>query len=145
MSSTALRATLVVAPALLGAAPFSDGGVPALPQLVATLTCDDAPRPGRVVCVATLRSSRPWRLTWADALVVRVPDFIAPLRSRVLASEDDQGAALARVAFVAERPGTGEVTIKARAVLCADAEGRQCRTAERDVTAPIKVLGGDEP
>lgn len=111
----------------------------------ASLACETAPRPGRVVCTATGRSGEPWKLRWADALVVDAPEFAAPLRARVPASERDEHSAVVRIAFVAARAGLGDVTVRVRAVACADAARRRCLAVQGEATAPLRVLGESTP
>jgi len=128
-----------VAAAALCTTPYA-AGAGAVP-FSARLECESAPRPGRVICTATGTSGEPWKLRWADALVVMAPEFAAPLRARVLASERDDHSAVVRIAFVASRSGEGEVAVRVRAVACADPERRRCSAVEREATAVLRVLG----
>ncbi len=128
-------------------APASAGGAQA-PAIAATLSCPVRSGSGRLVCELAVEvraeatrngsESRPI-LRWADALVVRAPDFARPLRSRVSAKLPEEGAARASIAIplYATSENTGTLEVRARAVLC---EGNErCRTASRLVTTAVAV------
>jgi hypothetical protein len=124
--------SLILAAAGVAAAPSA-----AEPE--ARLSCRNEPAPGRVLCELELEASS-GRLAWADALVVRTPDFARPLRSRV-GPRDARSAGERRLelplAFVAARTGKGEVELLARSVVCSDDE--RCTPFARTVRARLEV------
>ena len=121
----------------------------------AALVCPQRDDPGRVVCdlsLSTQSANRP--LVWVDALVVRTPAFVQPLRSRVTTELPDQGTATAKlpIAFVSRELGQAELTVRARAVTCfragatADSARERaqgvpgsCTSHLRELTADMKV------
>jgi len=111
--------------------------------LVAQLSCRPEAAPGRVLCELKFQSPAGARLVWADALVTRTPDFVRPLRSRI--SPERFGAAGSgerklSLAFVASRNGVGQVTVRARAVICrGQAATESCRPETREIEAEIRV------
>jgi hypothetical protein len=108
-----------------------------------TLNCRPEAAPGRVLCELEVEVTR-GRLVWADALVVRAPDFARPLRARVGPS-NALGATDRRlrlpVALAATRSGRGELEVRARAVACLSAVGggEVCRPLSHDLTAAVEV------
>lgn len=108
-------------------------------RLEARLSCQRAAGPGRVLCELTTKPSS-GKLVWSDALVVRAPDFARPLRSRFVAqlgAGSEPGAAWAKLALVASRPGRGQLELLARGVVCPDpGAGELCRA----VAVPVSVL-----
>lgn len=113
---------------------------PSAPQV--TARCQPTLTPGRVLCEveAELISGR---LVWADAVVVRSPDFARPLRGRVGPAE-----ATARtprrvrlpLALVATEVGRGELRLTSRVVSCRDDE--RCTPFQVEVTAVVQVGQG---
>ena len=110
--------------------------------LAATLTCEPLPAPGRLRCalVAELPAEA-GHIEWADALVLRVPGFLQPLRGRLASRDADvQKERLLRwnFALVAKTEGTGELVLRVRAVTCDAA--KRCEATEVDV--PVNVYVG---
>jgi hypothetical protein len=109
----------------------------------AELSCRPETAPGRVLC--ELRWSAPpgLRLVWADALVVRAPEFARPLRSRVTPErlkEVGSSERTLRLAFVATSAGVGQVMVRARAVVCrGQGEQESCHPESQDLTAELRV------
>jgi hypothetical protein len=128
----ALLASLARA-APLGAAPP--------PELSARLECQRRPTPGRVLCEAELELSS-GVLRWADVLVVAAPDFARPLRARVgpsaLFMKTERRQRL-QLALAATEVGEGALVVRARAVACPDATGRDCRPQVREIKASVAV------
>lgn len=109
----------------------------------ASLVCRPEAQPGRVLCELTCAPSEGARLVWSDALVTETPDFLQPLRSRVTPERFQSTASREhklRLAFVASKPGVGQVTVRARGVTCRG-EGRaeRCRPETHDVRAEVRV------
>ncbi|HET7542929.1 MAG TPA: hypothetical protein VFK05_23815 [Polyangiaceae bacterium] len=112
------------------------------PPFAATLSCQPALGPGRILCELSARARR-GKLVWSDALVVRAPAFARPLRSRLVAQLDSSAAASgawARLALVASAPGEGKLELLARGVICHDAAtGEWCAPVQAPVTVDIRV------
>ncbi len=109
----------------------------------AALSCRAEAAPGRVLCELNFSVGDGARLVWADALVTASPEFVRPLRSRVTPERFRAVGTAERklnLAFVASKAGVGQVTVRARAVLCRgqDADER-CRPETHDVQAVIRV------
>jgi hypothetical protein len=131
---------LVALPATAESAPPGDPRV--------ELVCRREPAPGRVLCDVDVETDHS-RLVWADALVVRAPDFARPLRSRVgvreARSTSERRIELS-LAFVATTTGKGAVETLVRAVICTPGrEGGEelCVPVTRRATGSIEV--GLEP
>jgi hypothetical protein len=122
------------------------GALPAraeAPGLTAQLSCRPEAAPGRVLCELSYRAPPGTRLVWADALVTASPEFARPLRARVTPEryrEVAPGERKLSLAFVAAKAGTGQVTVRARAVVCRGAGGSErCQPESRDVQAELRV------
>jgi hypothetical protein len=103
-----------------------------------SIICEAPQGPGRFRCDVEVRSPDA-KLSWADVVVVKVDDFILPLRGRLGAHDaSTREAGLYRwsLGFVAKGRGTGEVTLRVRAVLC---RGDACDPAEVDVVGRVLV------
>lgn len=107
-----------------------------------TASCEHRAAKGRVLCDVELEVTS-GRIAWADVVVLGVPQFAAPLRSRV-------GVADARtrterrvripVAFVATALGRGSVSVRGRAVVCtAGDRGEACSPRAGAATAELLV------
>ena len=111
------------------------------PELSVRLECQRRPTPGRVLCEAELELAS-GLLRWADVLVVSAPEFARPLRSRVgpsaLFMKTERRQRL-QLALAATEPGQGTLKIRARAVFCPDATGRDCRALLHDTEARVAV------
>jgi hypothetical protein len=103
----------------------------------AELVCQAVPAPGRVLCELEYDAER--TLVWGDALVVTTPDFAKPLRARVTAPRAE-GQRKVPLAFLASRPGRGQVMVLARVVLCT-ADGA-CTAESRRLGAELRVGEG---
>jgi hypothetical protein len=116
----------------------------------ASLSCQPAVGPGRIVCELTTRATA-GKLVWSDALVVRAPAFARPLRSRFVAhlrSSAAAGGAWAKLALVASEGGEGKLELLARGVICYEgAAGEWCRAVRAPVTVDlhVPVLGAKAP
>ena len=111
----------------------------------AELSCRPEAAPGRVLCELKYSASAGARLAWVDALVTVAPDFVRPLRSRVTPERFKEASGSERklqLAFVAAKSGNGQVTVRARAVVCRGAgEQERCRPESQDARAEIRVGG----
>jgi hypothetical protein len=133
----------IAAAVLLGlsvtAAPAASASEPVL-----RLSCRNEPAPGRLLCELEMEASA-GRLAWADALIVRTPDFARPLRSRVGPREARTSGARRLelpLAFVAARTGKGEIEVLARSVVCngaAGSSGERCTPFSRNLRAKLEV------
>jgi hypothetical protein len=111
-----------------------DAGTP----LRASIICEAPPTPGRFRCDVELRTSA-GRLSWADTQVVTTDDFILPLRGRLGpkdAATHEPDLYRWSLGFVAKARGTGEVTLRVRAVVCRDA---QCEPVETEIRGHVVV------
>jgi hypothetical protein len=111
----------------------------------AELSCRAEAAPGRVLCELKYTANPGVRLVWTDALVTAAPEFVRPLRSRVAPERFKEAGSTERklaLAFVASKSGTGQVTVKARAVVCrGQGQDERCRPESHDVAAEIRVGG----
>lgn len=114
---------------------------PAGSDLAVRLECQRRPTPGRVLCEAELEVER-GVLVWADVLVLEAPPFAPPLRARVgpgaLFMKTDQRQRL-QLALGATEAGRGTLAIRARAVRCPDASGRDCEPLTREARAAVSI------
>src|SRR5688572_11017388 len=109
-----------------------------------TFRCPQRETAGRVVCDLDLpKRVGESTLVWVDALVLKAPPFVKPLRARVTAPVARGGADALNlpVAFVAQELGRAELTVRARAVVCRDADQAPsgCRALQADFTTAIRV------
>jgi hypothetical protein len=109
-----------------------------------SFSCPQRETPGRVVCELDLpKRAGESTLVWVDALVLKAPPFVRPLRSRVTAPVARGGADAFNlpVAFVAQELGRAELTVRARAVVCRQIEPApsSCRALQADFTTSIHV------
>jgi hypothetical protein len=113
------------------------------PDMTASLTCRPEAAPGRVLCELTCKAGSGARLVWADALVTEAPAFARPLRARVSPErfgEAGQNQRKLSLGFLAAQTGVGQVSVRARAVVCrGEAARERCRPEVRDVTAELRV------
>jgi hypothetical protein len=111
--------------------------------MTAELSCRAEAAPGRVLCELKYSAGEGARLVWVDALVTASPEFARPLRSRVTPERFTAAASTERklnLAFVANKPGIGAVTVRARAVSCrGQGPNERCRPEQHDVEAEIRV------
>jgi hypothetical protein len=94
------------------------------------------------VCTVEIAAPPGQRISWADVLVLEAPGFARPLRSRVVARAENLPASWVRVALalVMDAPGRGVIRVRARAVLCSPAAGRErCVPATRDTELDISA------
>ena len=112
--------------------------------LSATLRCERAPGPGRVICEVSASTSR-GKLVWSDALIVRVPAFARPMRSRFSARLGPSNrTASAKFAVLALQAGAGTVELLARGVVCRVGPGAEsCLPSQVSVTTWLEV--GEAP
>lgn len=108
----------------------------------ASLSCQPAAGPGRILCELTTRAAR-GKLVWSDALVVRAPAFARPLRSRFVArlrEGEGSGGAWAKLALVASEAGEGKLELLARGVICQDGPaGEWCAPVSTPVSVELRV------
>ncbi len=120
-----------LSPALAGAADA---------PLRTELACQPERDSGRIVCKVDYRSAGAARIVWADAVVTAAPAFVRPLRARAAASVDAGGAsASAGIALVSNARGSGRVSVRARAVVCAGngVDAGHCQPLERELGAEL--------
>jgi hypothetical protein len=110
-------------------------------EVSARLVCPQRPGPGRVVCEAEIEIET-GMLVWADVLVLEAPPFALPLRARVgpsaLIMKSERRQRL-QLALAATSAGSGELRVRARAVLCTDAGLFACRSAAREAFVRVVV------
>ena len=124
---------------------FSPGASAQAAGMQAELSCRAEAAPGRVLCELKYTANPGGRLVWTDALVTAAPEFVRPLRSRVTPERFKEAGSAERklaLAFVASKSGTGQVMVKARAVVCRGrGDDERCRPESHDVAAEIRVGG----
>jgi len=139
--SPALRALVVVSLSAVALSLASRGKADGEP-FQASLSCQAAAGPGRILCELSTRAAE-GKLVWSDALVVRAPAFARPLRSRVVArlrDAEDSGGAWAKLALVASEAGEGQLELLARGVICHDRPGGEwCAPVRTRVTVELRV------
>lgn len=115
-------------------------------SLLAALSCQPVTGPGRVVCELTTRAGA-GKLVWSDALVVRAPAFLRPLRSRFVAPPSGvSGGGSAKLGLVASVPGEGRLELLARGVICRDGPvGEWCEPVRTRLTVEIRVPSAKSP
>jgi hypothetical protein len=109
----------------------------------AELRCVPRVGKGRVLCDVDV-TVKTGRITWADAIITKVPDFAPPLRDRVsMRDASERSATHLRLPFalIAQQAGEGEVTVKARAVWCKPTagSGELCTAVTRTATGRVIV------
>jgi hypothetical protein len=116
------------------------------PVVTATMTCDRAAEPGRVKCSVEARATGGRSISWADVVLVELPDFTAALKGRIgPADATSRDASSQQWAFglVARRVGEGEAKARVRVVVCeasvGDASAPTCAPATVDVRAIVRV------
>ena len=112
-----------------------------LPEFSARLECQRRATPGRVLCEVELELAS-GVLRWADVLVVAAPKFARPLRARVgpsASSMKTERRQRLQLALAATDVGEGDLRVRARAVACPDATGRDCRAQVRELEASVSV------
>jgi hypothetical protein len=110
-------------------------------SLHANLACRREVSPGRVQCELEVTTAS-GRLAWADAVVVSVPEFAKPLRSRVgpeQALRRSERTTTLPLALAATRSGRGELRVEARAVVCATRSNADCTPFTRVAAAEVEV------
>lgn len=129
------------APCLLLGALLALGSAPPPAELSVRLECQRRPTAGRVLCEAEVEVDR-GVLRWVDVLVVQAPSFARPLRARVgpsaLFMKTERRQRL-QLALAATELGVGQLTVRARAVVCPDARGTSCRALSRSGEARVSV------
>jgi hypothetical protein len=116
---------------------FAD--VPVQP-IVATLTCDAVPTPGRVRCEAEARVPPGLAITWGDLILLSTPPFLSPLRGRIAPSEATVRAPELwhwALALVGRTKGTGDVKARVRLVTCTPE--KTCTARQVEVTGHVTV------
>jgi hypothetical protein len=138
MSFFSVRRAVVVGALLAARSAGADSA------LTGTFGCPQRETAGRVVCELDLpKRTGDSSLVWVDALVLKAPPFVRPLRSRVTVPVTRGGAPALNlpVAFVAQELGRAEVSVRARAVVCRELEPAPsgCRALHADFTTSIRV------
>lgn len=138
MSFFSIRRGLVAGVLLSASATAADSA------LAGSFSCPQRETAGRVVCELDLpKRSGDAMLVWVDALVLKAPPFVRPLRSRVTVPVTRGGAQALNlpVAFVAQELGRAEISVRARAVVCRQVEpaASGCRALQADFTTSIRV------
>jgi hypothetical protein len=139
-----MKAGLALSAAMLMVTSPSAAGEPSRP-LDVTASCEHRPAKGRVVCDVEAEIAE-GRIAWADVVIVEVPSFAAPLRSRVaLADARTRTERRVRipVALVATALGRGKVIVRVRAVVCTEGpRGAACSPKTGTATTDL-VVGTD--
>jgi hypothetical protein len=104
------------------------------------LSCEPASRPGRVLCQARVYVAEGDEIAWGDVVLLDVPPFASALRGRI--GPHDATTRLPRTwlwefALVARGAGSGEVTARARLVVC-----REKACLPREVPLVGRVVAG---
>jgi hypothetical protein len=113
------------------------------PAIGAAAKCDPVPGPGKIHCTVRVRSTG-GKFSWGDVIVLSAPPFAPPLRTRVAAgdaSRSDAEGADFELALAATGDGSGELRVRARAVVCGETG---CRPVRADVSTRVTV-GAEGP
>lgn len=114
------------------------------PPPTATMLCDRASEPGRVRCTIEVRVDGARTISWADAVLVALPDFAAALKGRI-GKEDATGREPSQVRWafglVARRAGQGEARARVRLVVCGAAPASRCEPVTLEARALVTVGG----
>lgn len=105
----------------------------------AELRCVPRIGKGRVLCDVDI-TVKAGRITWADAIITKAPDFAPPLRDRVSMREaSERSGTHLRLPFalIAQDLGTGQLTIKARAVWCKVTSSQEGRSVPRELCTSV--------
>ena len=116
------------------------------PPASARLSCRPEAGPGRVLCELEVEASSAFRLSWADSLVVRSPEFASPLRARVgpsQASAKTPTRLRLPIALAATSAGEGQLEVSARWVVCR-AEAA-CESGRALTKAGVRVGSVSDP
>jgi len=100
------------------------------PAVRAEVTCDPVSGPGKVQCTVRVRSIG-GKYRWGDVIVLSAPPFAPALRTRVTdgdASRRDAEGADFALALAATADGSGDLRVRARAVVCSEVGCRPVRT-----------------
>jgi hypothetical protein len=114
---------------------------PTAESVSATMTCEHPAEPGRVKCAVEARAGAGQILSWADVVLVELPDFTAALKGRIGpddASAHEPGREAWAFALVARRTGSGEVVARVRAVVCTSLNTK-CQSSTVVVRAAVRV------
>src|SRR5689334_21776506 len=114
----------------------ADGGAGV--SLLAEVSCDPLPGPGKEQCVVRVRPVG-GALRWSDAIVLSAPPFAPPLRTRVAMGDgkrSDADGADFSLALAATGDGVGELKVLARATVCGDGG---CRPVQAEGVARVVV------
>ncbi len=126
----------------VGALPVAKDASAAESPLQASMQCERASEPGRVRCTVEVRAPFGRSITWADVVILSLPDFASSLRGRIGPADTlSQDASMIRWALglVARRKGQGDVRARVRLVVC-DAAPEGALSAERQIRcAPVVV------
>jgi hypothetical protein len=124
-----------------------------LPLLIAGAARGDAPREvpkdfdaslvcraerSFVLCMVPVSPPPGWRMTFAEANLLKEPPFIKSVATRSTYKPETQRKPNLKLGFVAKQPGTGEIIVQARALLCSEATG-WCDHLAKVVTATVTV------
>ena len=144
LTNPGLMTFLGVSCALIATALLVVGAARADAGLLGTFSCPQRETAGRVVCDLDLpKRVGASTLVWVDALVLKAPPFVRPLRARVTVAVARGGADALNlpVAFVAQELGRAELTVRARAVVCREVDQAPsgCRAVQADFTTAIRV------
>lgn len=114
-------------------------------ELGAKLACEPALSAGRVRCNLELTAPAGTRLAWADALVLKTPPFARALRTRVAQPVGSNQAQLELgLGLVASAEGRGQLSVRARAVVCPTGNERsRCRALTRVESLELRVGSGE--
>lgn len=108
--------------------------------LAVAVTCESAPGAGRVRCEAGVEPAPGREIAWADVVVVKTAPFLTALRGRIAPSDAGERSSSRwtfAFALVARERGTGEVLVRARAVVCG-AGGGACAPVEQEASAVVR-------
>jgi len=105
------------------------------------MTCARAAAPGRVRCEVEARAKAGESIAWGDVTLIKTPSFASGLRGRVGPHETvarESGMWRWALALVARAPGSGDVEVHVRLVVCKDGvcAPRQTAVIGRVVVGP---------
>src|SRR5580658_677942 len=107
------------------------------------LSCEPAPRPGRVRCEARVYAAEGESITWGDVVLLEIPPFLSALRGRVGPHDATVRTPATwrwEFALVARATGKGDVVGRARLVVC---RAKTCLPRELPLVGHVAI--GAEP
>lgn len=107
------------------------------PDLLASMRCTT--KGSAVVCFVTAKATPQSHVTYSRVDLIKAPSFLKVLVGSTEYNADRDLEPRLRLAFVAEKSGTGDVLAQVQAMVCAD-NGSSCPALSRAVTTKISAV-----